>query len=363
MDNQTQLALPKQIITDLTFTQDDLFLLPINKELQYKRRKNEEKTSISHGQRKLLLGEIEFLTFFWNPEKVPNPILIVAGGACGQHYNLLEMLFPEIKEIHLYDTKPFTVEKSDKIVLHNEYFTNITADQWKDRNDIFFISDIRSVSYLETKTEEENEDGIIKDMEAQSRWFKIIKPVHALLKFRLAYPINPKYYTFKYLNGHVLIQCYPPQTSTETRLVPTSDEEIVWDCRKYERQMFFINSVMREKYQYINPYTQDMTPLDGEELQNDFDSRCEFEILSLYFKKRGINNDIYEEIKSLSRRITENLNKNKQIKDTLAYLRLNPRIIKERNMKSIIKSRDDNTCILKFNKRNKKKIIVKRRNK
>lgn len=46
------------------FQHKDFFLSMNDPEIPYRRRKNEEKKSVAWGQRKLLLGEIQFLTLF-----------------------------------------------------------------------------------------------------------------------------------------------------------------------------------------------------------------------------------------------------------------------------------------------------------
>ena len=353
INNSTiQLALPEQVISGLKFEQKDLFLNLTDPELKYRRRNNEEKTAISFGQRKLVLGEIQFLSLFWDPKKVKNPIMVVAGAAPAYHYSIIELLFPELSQIALYDPRPCKIKETGKIKIYQQLFTDDTAKEWAGKDNIIFISDIRSSDYTQCKNIDENEIQIMKDMEDQMRWYKIIRPYQAMLKCRFPYQEGNSPSKMNYLYGFILKQPYAPNTSTETRLVPIPDREIIYDCLKYESQLYYYNTVVREKNRYLNPISNDMTPIDGDELTNDHESRAEYEILSNYFKKRGVSENLHENIKSLSRLITEKLNEGKSHKDTLAYLRANPQAIKKRNMKlgsrddipihkSINKSRDD----------------------
>jgi hypothetical protein len=344
--DKIKVKLPEQVISDLTFEQKDLFLNPNDPKLKYRKRRDDEKINLSHGQRKLLLGEIQFLSLFWDPQKIQNIILVVAGASPALHYPLIELLFPEIKEMHLYDPKECKIKPTDVIKIYQEYFTDDIAEKWKNRDNVIFISDIRSVDYKQCKDFDENETRIMKDMEDQMKWYKIIRPYQALMKMRLPYQEGNSPSKMNYLFGHILKQPYAPSSSTETRLIPIPDKEIVYDCLDYESQCFYHNTVIREKYRYLNPDTNDMTPIDGDELTNDYESRAEYEILSNYFKRRGFTDNLHENIKSLSRLITEKLSEGKSQKDTLSYLRANPQAIKKRNMKTI--SRDDTDVPLRF---------------
>ena len=72
------------------FTKNMLQLSPTAPQREYYRRKAEKeiKTMVHWGQRKLLIAELEFLTFFWDPEIVPHPTIVYAGAAGGDHIPL-----------------------------------------------------------------------------------------------------------------------------------------------------------------------------------------------------------------------------------------------------------------------------------
>ena len=62
-------------------------------------RRNVKKNTIHWGQRKLLIGEIEFLTRYWDPVKYPTPVVLYVGAASGEHLIILGKLFPTIRWI------------------------------------------------------------------------------------------------------------------------------------------------------------------------------------------------------------------------------------------------------------------------
>jgi hypothetical protein len=90
------------------------------------------------------------------------PIVVYAGAAPGNHIPILSDLFPEI-EFHLYDPAPFKINPSNKIKIYNQYFLDKDALDWKNKDNVYFISDIRTSDY-HVKTEEENEDAILGDI-------------------------------------------------------------------------------------------------------------------------------------------------------------------------------------------------------
>src|SRR5919109_4015273 len=89
----------------------------------YRRRSGEEKETIKWGQLKLLNAEVQFLTLYWNPAKVPRPAIVYAGAAEGTHLAVLARLFPTAI-FDLYDQRPFdAVLKEEKnIRLHQRLF-------------------------------------------------------------------------------------------------------------------------------------------------------------------------------------------------------------------------------------------------
>ena len=313
----------------MEFTKDDELLKQEDPEEPYRRRKDEEKTSISWGQRKLLMCLVSFISN--HLDKGKNAVLLYAGAAPAVNIGIAARLFPNITW-HLYDPQPFKL-KTDlnrKMVVYQKKFTDEIAHYWgkiqkKDGN-IYFISDIRTADYTKTKNLEDNENQIMGDMELQKKWVEIIKPCKSQLKFRLPYTLPNLPLEIEYFDGIIYKQCYSPQTSTETRLVLTSPTLTYkkYSCEKYQSQLFYHNIVVREKNKYVNLF------MDEPELLDDYDSCCEISIWKDYLNYIGKETN-RENILQLSRNATKLLTKGRKYSDTLSYLRANPQAIKKRN--------------------------------
>lgn len=269
------------------FDRADLLITPDLPQEAYRRRNESEKKAVHWGQLKLIMNEIEFFVLFWDPLAAPNPIVVYAGAAPGLHIPFLASMFPTFV-FHLYDPRPFGIPGSDSIHIHQQLFLDAEAKQWAGRQDVLFISDIRTADYTQME-DAENEAAILGDMRMQETWHNIIKPLRSHLKFRLPYVEGypGALTTVRYLNGFVLRQPWAPQTSTETRLVPT-EGEVDWDCKKYEDQLFYHNAVVRERQRFLNPLTQTDVPIDTVRgLSNDYDSCAHVVILMDYLIKMG----------------------------------------------------------------------------
>lgn len=326
---------------ELDFTIKDLAISPHSLKAPYKPRGKEVRTAVRWGQRKLHLSEVEFFTIYWDPKVVPNPLCVYAGAAPCIHLKMLSQMFPAIT-FHLYDTSPFVATPTDKVQIFKQYFTDETAARYANRNDVFFISDIRVTDYKILQEEElrkrgitefnakgvavgpndliteayreseiKNEKSIWEDMQAQQRWVLIINPVHALLKFRLPYAVSGTDRVVQYLKGIVYWQPWAPQNSTETRLKPTRNDAGVyeladWSTLEYEQWNYYHNSIEREQIRYRNLFTGTSDPIDPPELLNDYDSVAEAMILKLYAEKLGTNDLLaqYNTVKKLSRVMT-----------------------------------------------------------
>lgn len=321
---------------DIEFTEDMLQLSPNAPSREYYSRKKEGeiKKMVHWGQRKLLLSEIEFLVYFWDPKHTPNPIVVYAGAACGDHIPILPTLFPQIKELHLYDPAPFSISATDKIHIYQRLFTEDDARTWSKRDDVLFISDIRTGDHTKMSSDD-NERAIIRDMELQKAWVEIIQPAQAHLKFRLPYSdFDKEYMKLHYFDGHVLLQPWAPHTSTETRLVPKKDEGEYkmrdWDAVVYEEQLFYHNTVYRSHQLYKNPFNKLLErrkrkknpciPIHPPELSNDYDSLAEVYILQAYFRKFG-RKITEQDICNLSDRLTKALNRYGSQEKTIEWLR------------------------------------------
>lgn len=296
-----------------------------SEKIAYKRRFGQTKHAVKWGQRKLLLSEIQFLNYFWDPIRYPRPVIVYAGAAPGTHIAVLLEMFPTLT-FQLYDTNVFSplLANNTRVTLHARYFTDDEARRYHGHaNGAFFISDIRTANHL-TETKEKVEDSVWRDMQAQERWANLMNPVESLLKFRLPYVYGDKPKDIAYLNGLVFLQVWPGQSSSETRLVPSRItgarpagdsryEQKEWDAKDYEDRMMYHNSVRRETFHYENPLVEGKVgPIAPPELLDDFDSAKEVSILMEYFVKGAITPSA-ELVLGLSRYITSVLNPKKTL--------------------------------------------------
>ena len=247
---------------------------------EYFRRADRVKTALKWGQLKLFTSELSFLNRYWNSSEVPDPVIVYVGAAPGNHIYFLSRMFPMAK-FYLYDKQPFDarLETLPNVVIQQRYFEQDDIDTFKERDDVFFISDIRNIKYTKDEntedTERLNTQIVLDDMNLQMSWVKEIKPVKALIKFLLPYIYswNPDTY-MTYMDGDIYKQPWAGQTSTECRMVP--DLELTpknWDYKTYESMMFYQNNVIREHVKFVNPLTNIMEPISKDlGLLNDWDS-------------------------------------------------------------------------------------------
>jgi ubiquinone/menaquinone biosynthesis C-methylase UbiE len=284
--------------------------------LPYRRRLNDVIELLHWGQRKLLLGEIEFLTIFMNKNVANNVYVVYAGSAPGTHIIYLAQLFPMIN-FELYDPRAFDTRLSgnSKIKTYQQYFTDDVARKWvstdKQHLDktILFISDIRTGCH-DTMTPAEVEEHVKTDHEWQKQWYSIMKPKMAMFKFRLPWDDN----TTTYLAGDIHIQAYPPVTSTETRLIVYDDTTKQYDNRAYEERMFHFNLRTRA-LEYENCLSH-ITPADKEYLTNEYDSVAEIEILKNYisYVHNYDSDELNQKIIKMSHDITKSLSNRRTLK-------------------------------------------------
>jgi len=218
------------------------------------RKRDEDRTTIHYGQRKLHLSEVEFLTNVCNelPDKTfKNIVLIYAGAAPGIHIDLLSEMFPFIKFV-LIDPAKFLIEPNSKIEIKQEFFNDEMAlflkEEYYDCIRLF-ISDIRLAGPGYGYNDDEIEEKVFEDMRSQQNWYNILEPFRSLLKFRLPYVENRnnnKNNKINYLDGKIYFQIWAPCSSSETRLyVGENASKKEYDCLKYENQMFRFNRVER----------------------------------------------------------------------------------------------------------------------
>jgi hypothetical protein len=211
--------------------------------LSYQPQAADAKATLHWGQRKLLLSEIEFLVMHPTITQV-----VYAGAAPGTHILYLAKLFPKV-QFDLYDPREFspTLASTPTIHTHVQYFTDETASEWVGRENIALISDIRTGD-ADTMSIKELEVRVATDHAWQRSWYNIISPSAAMFKFRL--PWNNEH--TEYLDGQIFLQAYPPNSSTETRLIIGANAiNRMYDNKKYEEQLsYFNNNTRLESFQH-----------------------------------------------------------------------------------------------------------------
>ncbi|EDQ88203.1 uncharacterized protein MONBRDRAFT_26377 [Monosiga brevicollis MX1] len=277
--------------TDLPF---ETILRPDAPAVPYRRRKNERKSVIHWGQRKLLLCEIEFLLLHGDKA----PLVVYAGAAPGPHVKILMGMFPKHSFVCV-DPAPFSKQlvENDRLILRQEMFTDDVAREFADR-DVLFLSDIRSAD-PDIMDEKEVDSQVVADQEAQMRWHLLMKAKASLLKFRLSW----KEGITNYLKGDIYLPIWGPMTTTEARLLVEGTEMQGYDNQKYEQQMFFFNTVAR-----VARYEHDVKAVG---IDFCYDCRAEVEVLRRYIKQERTADlsaeELAERVGRLSERISREL--------------------------------------------------------
>ena len=233
--------------------------------LPYRRRNHDHKSVVHWGQRKLLVSEIEFLTKFAEE----GITCIYAGAAPGTHIPFLSDLFPEIHFV-LFDPSTFAINPTAQMTTREEYMTNEIANEFINFKTLL-ISDVRSVDYR-IFDPLQMEEGVARDMVQQMEWYHIMKPVAALLKFRLPWTEGET----TYLKGDIHFPVWGPQTTTESRLVVTSPENISYNNKEYEEKMFYFNTVTRS-----SAYRHDIH-IHAEGIDHCYDCTSEIKVIKDY---------------------------------------------------------------------------------
>ncbi len=221
-------------------------------------------------------------------------------------------MFPNRKFI-LIDPRKFDtrLHNNKNITLINDFFTNKLAyDFFNNIKNILFICDIR----INDSNNHPSDIEVWKDMKKQSKWVKIMKPKYSMLKFRLPWNIKK----VKYLDGDIYLPIFGPLTTSETRLIVKNTlKEKIYDCTKYENQLYYFNTVTRKQY-----YNHNINVNNG--LCHCYDCKSEIHILNIYINKyqKNKNNNNNIEITKLSDKISLSITHN-NIKNLLEYYKYN----------------------------------------
>lgn len=289
----------------------------------YDNRKGEVRTTLHWGQRKLMLAEIEFLTLHAKAKTT----VVYAGAAPGTHLNQLSRLFPDVTFM-CFDPAPFSAQATERVQLHQEFFTDDIAETFADRErypHVLFISDIRTADPRRMKSQAV-EEAVHNDMEAQQRWHLGIAPARSMLKFRL--PWAPG--TTTYLDGDVHLPVWGPCATTEARLVTYEEHGRMreYNNTQYESQMMYFNTVTRVGL-YPHPVGMDGGDrVEGAHFCNCYDCTAEVTILMRYSQKFALTwakvgdqeasytrSELAEKVASMSHAISRGCHKTRTLRD------------------------------------------------
>lgn len=287
-------------------------------QLVYCNRRDEFKSVLHWGQRKLLLTEVELLNEYGSKLDV----VIYVGSAPCIHLKCLRKLWPKVRWL-LVDPAPFAVKEEEGFVkIMNEYCTDAKMGEmmdwivanWGRGLRVSLVSDIRrDIKRPEDEGEDkdgdaakemegENEETVKEDMQWQWDWWEVakkrsgtgdVKLIVSMFKFRL--PYKPE--IVEYLAGEARMQVWPGSTSTETRLwvVGTGGKTKEWDSDEYNNKMMWFNVVKR-----LSWWQHDIVGVPG--ICHCYDCACEIYLWKRYLMKhKGMTNpaDIRQKVAGL----------------------------------------------------------------
>lgn len=258
---------------------------------QYRRRTDEEKSTVHWGQRKLLMSEIEFLLLTLMTHRKQRTVVVYAGAAPGTHVRVLADMFPSHAFI-LVDPAPFTVRpEKGRIVIHQTMFTDQLARELHDSLQdacVLFVSDVRSCD-PDLHSEEIHTERVKADMQAQARWHAILKPFKSMLKFRLPYTPG----CTEYLRGEIYLPVWGPSSTTECRLIVDTDAGTqLYDHTAHEEKMFHFNTVTR-------PALYPHSVRGGCGIDHCYDCTAEIGILSAYLRAMRMDTSSVAQLSAL----------------------------------------------------------------
>lgn len=270
------------------------------RKLKYRKSKNNIKKPLHWGQRKLLITEIEFLTLYNRARDI-----LYIGAADGKHILYLSILFPNNIFI-LYDPNKFdeNLFNIKNIIIKNQKFTEIDALKYSNQ-EALLISDIRNIPKKNNKNNDvfgdEIEYSVYQDMEMQKKWYNIIKPNAALLKFRLPYGSGKT----EYLRGELRFQPWAPLTSTETRLIVLPEYNYktkIYDNEQYESILYRFNQCTRIQNfnEFFSKYNIDVG------IFKSYDLAAEINIISNYLGEKNTDENITQIINDINKYLGKN---------------------------------------------------------
>jgi hypothetical protein len=206
----------------------------------YRRRNTEIKSVVQWSERRLFLYELEFLTAYGAIK--PNTVVVYAGCAPGTRISFLAELFPDVAFVCV-DPTPLDVDEAlhPNVRVRNEQFNDKLARELQagaeaEGRTLLLITHATADTPLGGLVAEEYLTDTpafdVSKMADAKRWFTLMKPAKALLKFSLPWTND----STTYLDGDLLLPIWNPPTSTEVRLVPNGGIR-TWQHKHFEEQM------------------------------------------------------------------------------------------------------------------------------
>ena len=269
------------------------------------------------GQLKLFYTELEFINICMERKYDLNKsVMIYVGAAPGTHIIYLHRLFPNLHWI-LFDPNEFHITKNDYVDIFTGKDGFFKDDMIPDLLNHPFIKKYPIKLFISDIRTNPNEKTVFDEMLDQQRWLLKLGADMSMLKFRLPYtlpgenalwvydlttikdyikkpigrPCKTKEYNVCYLKGDIYVQVYPPQYSTETRLIVDKKKDKYqlynYDTVMYEEKCYYYNIHIRnEKMMYVN----------SEELKkhilgcdDNYETCSEYKIIEQYFTVNKLN--------------------------------------------------------------------------
>lgn len=198
---------------------------------------------------------LRFFTFHWDRRLVPNPTVIYLGAAPGFHVFEVSKLLSSV-HFHLYDVKGFGIrDKANRVTIHHQPMTGEELNGFKERDDIYFISELCRDGEDETNRE---------IMKLQEECMRVLNPHQSLLV--ISFPPCNKYSpgktlaeeeqnalrhaaemnNYTYCDGIIYNRVFSPTNSRLLELVP-NDGQRSYNLRACQNGINYFYQVMKMK--------------------------------------------------------------------------------------------------------------------
>eukprot|EP00038_Savillea_parva_P016070 m.15807 g.15807 ORF g.15807 m.15807 type:complete len:533 (-) comp3317_c0_seq1:60-1658(-) len=238
----------------------------------YQRRRNTVKTLPENKTRGRALSLIWFLT---KHSGGANTVVYACDSGNGLTDLITETFFPNL-DFDVYGEASTEVTGSDRVKTHAARFTDADADKYKDKDGILFVC-----SYPSSAQEKATANNLWKDMRDQRQWTEAMRPMAAMLQWRL--PFTPPAGESEYFDGEIfLLPWNRTSLNTCVLIVTDVDAKRVYDHADYEGYMFHHNRYTRQKYFELPYETDALLPIG---LDHGWDSAAELLVLHNYVRE------------------------------------------------------------------------------